>query len=116
MLSDLISQTIHDETSVNENNRDSFAKLCKGTTNFVMYICPHINSKPSGRILIEFGSCVLLENVSRKLKCHYNLTNITDNLHEDICTFVKYLAELFLDRETFHTYFLGKRKIAFYVR
>jgi hypothetical protein len=43
------------------------------------------NSNPTGRIFVKFGTCVLLQVLSRKFNFHYNLTRMTATLHKDIC-------------------------------
>jgi hypothetical protein len=44
------------------------------------------NSAPTGRILINFDIGVLLKNLPRGFKFHYNMTRITRTLHADLCT------------------------------
>ena len=46
------------------------------------------NSAPTGRIFMKFDIWVFFENLSRKLQFHYNLTRITQILHEDQQTFL----------------------------
>jgi hypothetical protein len=46
------------------------------------------NSAPTGQISIKFDISVLLENLSRKLKLHYNWTRIKGTLHEKQYTFL----------------------------
>ena len=42
----------------------------------------------TGRISMKFDICIFFENPSRNFKWHWNLTRITDNLHEDQYTFL----------------------------
>ena len=37
---------------------------------------------------MQLNVWVSSEDQSRKFKFHYNLTTITDTLHEDLCTFI----------------------------
>jgi hypothetical protein len=46
------------------------------------------NSAPIGRIFTKFGIWALFENLSRKFRCHQNVTSITGALHEAPCTFM----------------------------
>ena len=46
------------------------------------------NTAPTRRIFMKFDLSALIENLSRKLKLHENLTRIMDNLHEDAFTFM----------------------------
>ena len=36
---------------------------------------------------MKFDICVFFENLSRKLRFHYNQTRITGTLREELCTF-----------------------------
>jgi len=74
------------------------AKLQKVTLCFVMSaslsdLCPSVrpsawtNSTPKGGIFVKFDICVFFENLSRKLRFHYNQTRITGTLREELCTF-----------------------------
>jgi hypothetical protein len=57
----------------------AFAKLRKATVNFVicLSVCPSNNSPPAVRIVVKSDTQVFFENLSRKLKFHYNRTRIT---------------------------------------
>ena len=50
-------------------------------------VCPSAwnNSAPTGRIFMKFDIWVLFEDLSRKLKCYYNLTGTS---HGDLCSFM----------------------------
>jgi hypothetical protein len=54
------------------------------------------NSAPAGLIFMKFDIRVFLENLSRKLKFHQNMTRITSTLHEDLCTFIVVYRWIFL--------------------
>ena len=45
-------------------------------------------SAPTGRIFMAFDTWVFFENLSRKLKSHWNLTRIMNTLHEYQYTFL----------------------------
>jgi hypothetical protein len=49
------------------------------------------NSAPTGRIFMKFNIWVFFENLSRKLKFHWNLTRITDTLVKTNIDFWSYL-------------------------
>jgi len=58
---------------------------------------------------MKFDIQVFFEHLSRKLKCHYNLTNTTNDLQEDQFT-LSHLAQFFLEWETFRTKVVTKIK------
>ena len=66
----------------------AFVKFRKATINFVMSIrlSAWNISVLAGRILMKFDMWDFFENLSRKFKFHYNPTNITGALHEDVST------------------------------
>jgi hypothetical protein len=57
-------------------------------------ICPSVhasawyNSAPTGRIFMKFDMWVFFENLSRNFKFRWNVTIITDTLHEYLCAFM----------------------------
>jgi hypothetical protein len=63
----------------------------KGTIGFVMsvYLPAWNTSVPTGRLTRNLKSedYFFIENLSRKFKFHYNLTNIAGTSHEDVRTF-----------------------------
>ena len=63
---------------------DVFAELWKVTVSFDMSIRPSVWSHWTDVHEIW----VFFENLSRKCKFHYNLITITEDLQEDICTFM----------------------------
>ena len=65
-------------------------KLLKATISFVMSVCPSV--RPHGTIRRSHSTCfkeirMIFENMSCKLKFHYDMTRITGILHEDQCIF-----------------------------
>ena len=51
-------------------------------------VLPHgTNSSPTGRIFMIFDISLFFENLSRKLKFHYNITRITATLRAEQCKF-----------------------------
>ena len=46
------------------------------------------NSAPTERIFVKFDVWKFFKNLARKFKFYWNLTRITDNLHEDLYTFM----------------------------
>jgi hypothetical protein len=53
---------------------------------------------------MEFYIWALFQNISRIFKFNYNLKIITDTLHENVCTFMTILAEVFLEWEMFYVF------------
>lgn len=51
------------------------------------------NSTPTGRIFNKFDIWILLGNLYRELKFHWNLTRITGTLHEDLLHFLPYISQ-----------------------
>jgi len=58
------------------------AKLRKPTISFVLSVCPFVrlsawnNSAPTGRFFMKIKFWVFFDNLSKKIKFHYNLTRI----------------------------------------
>jgi hypothetical protein len=86
----------------------TLAKLRKVTTVSSRHVCPSV--RPSVRMeqlssnwidFMKFDTWVFFENPSRTFKIHYNLTRITNTLHEDQHSFWSYLAQFFLEWEIF---------------
>jgi hypothetical protein len=72
------------------------------------HVCPYIsvfshghNSAPTGRIFMKINIWTFFANQSIKFEIHWNLTIITLILHEDQYTFWSYVAQFFLEVETF---------------
>ena len=66
-----------------------FTKLQKATINFVMSVLsPWNNLASTGWIFIKFYIWEFFEDLSRKLKFHYNQTRKTGPLHGGRCTFM----------------------------
>jgi hypothetical protein len=57
----------------------AFTELQKATISFVIFVCLSV--------FVKFYITVFFENLSRKLRFHYNLTRKTGNLCEDRYTF-----------------------------
>jgi hypothetical protein len=71
----------------------AFAKLREATVSFVMSVCLSVRSYGTTRLPLDGFLWYLIfeyffENLSRKFKCHWNMTRITVPLHEDLCTFM----------------------------
>ena len=65
----------------------AFAKLRKATISFVMSFCQFVRpSAWNNPIFMKFHIFIFFENLSRKSKFHWNLTRITETLHENLCT------------------------------
>ena len=81
-------------SSLNSSILGAFAKLRKATISFVMHVRPSVspsawnNSASTGRIFIKLHIWPFFENLSRKFKFHYNPTEITGTLNEDVFTFM----------------------------
>jgi len=67
---------------------------------------------------MKFDICLFFENLWRKLEFHWNLTKITNTLHEDVCTFMIISSSLLLRmrnvsdkscRENRNTHFMSKK-------
>jgi len=54
---------------------------------FSGFVCPSIRVEQHCSHWMDFCE-IWFENLSRKFRFHYNLTRITGNLHEDLCTFL----------------------------
>ena len=54
-------------------------------------------SAPTGSSFMKFYIRLFFENLSRNFKFHLNLRIITGTSNDDICTFIIYLAEFFLE-------------------
>jgi hypothetical protein len=61
---------------------------------YLRYVCPSVrlsawnNSALTGRVFVKFDIWVFFEKMSGKFKFHYNLTRITDTLHEGLRTYM----------------------------
>jgi len=72
----------------------TFTKLRKATIGFIMPVCLRVrppsawNSLAPSQIFMKFDILIYSENLSRKVKLHYNLTRITGTWHEDQYTFL----------------------------
>jgi len=64
--------------------------LASARLSVCLSVCLYVwnNSAPTGRIFMKFGIWLFLENLSRKLKYHYNVTRIKGTLHENFSTFM----------------------------
>jgi len=73
---------------------DSFAKLRKATITFFISVLPPVclfawnNSAPTGGIFLKFDIWGFCRNSVEKIMFNWNLTRITDTLHEDRYTFM----------------------------
>ena len=76
----------------------TFAKLRKATISFIMTVCPFAwnNSASTDGFSWNFIFEFVRKSVE-KFKFYSYPTRITDTLHEDVFTFMKYLAEFFLE-------------------
>ena len=87
----------------------AFAKLRKATIIFVKYLRLRIRT----RLPLDGFSWKLIwaffENLSRKFKFYWNVTRITDTLHEDY-VHLQYLDQFFLEWEMLQTTVVEKIK------
>ena len=68
---------------------EAFLKLRKATTSFFLSVCLSIRMEKFGSHCMYFDKTFsFLKALSRKFKLDYNLTRITDTLHEDVYTFM----------------------------
>jgi hypothetical protein len=92
----------------------AFAKLRKAAISFVMSVsvCPSAwnNSAPTGRIFMKFEISRFFENLSRKLKFHYNLTRIKGTLHERLCIFIIIFGSFLHRKRLFQTRVVENKK------
>ena len=87
------------------------AKLRKASiTNISVSQSSWNNSAPAGQIFVNFGSWGFFENLLRRFKFYYNLTRITDTLHEEKYTFLIISCYFFLELEVFQTKVVEKIK------
>jgi hypothetical protein len=79
----------------------AFAELRKASITFVVSVGPSAWScfSPTERTFMKFDTWAFFENLLKKFKFHYKLTNITSTLHEDQYTFV-IISRSFLLRMT----------------
>ena len=104
----------------------ALAKLRKANITFAMSVSPYVcllvrtsswnNLAPTLQICVKIYISLFFKNLSRKLKFHYDLTIITDTLHEDLYAFMishwitltmKNISDIFCS-ENQTTYFCSK--------
>jgi hypothetical protein len=80
----------------------ALAKFRKASISFVMSVCRSVRPYGTTRLPLDgFSRNLILENffenLSRKMKFHYNLTTITGTVHDDRYRFLIYLAQFFVE-------------------
>ena len=83
--------------SINSLILSELAKLGKAAIRLVISVRPHETT----RLQLEGFSLrdilLFFENLSRKFKFRENTTRITRAFHEELCTFLIYLSQFFLE-------------------
>ena len=72
----------------------SCLSVCLSVCHVCLSVCPSVlqsawnNSAPTWGFFMKIYAWVSVENLSRNLNVHYNLTKLKSSLHEDLCIFM----------------------------